>query len=115
MDFTLDEYYDDACDELTEKILELQKLPHKPVGDPAAIENMAVSPLMTRLKQDKQPWDISERVLKRLIGLAMASPVYADKMLAKGILPVMVHFVKLDQSDEGTTYDIALICVDTSH
>ncbi|KDO35416.1 hypothetical protein SPRG_00264 [Saprolegnia parasitica CBS 223.65] len=100
MDFTNDAYYDDACDELTEKIVELQRLPQKPVVDATSIETMAVSPLMTRLKQDQQPWDVSERVLKRPIGLAMASPVYADKMLAKGILPVMVHFVKLDQSDE---------------
>ncbi|OQR84666.1 hypothetical protein ACHHYP_13085 [Achlya hypogyna] len=101
MDFTHDEYYDDACLELAEKVLELEHRPPPP-QEPGLIEAMGVGPLMNRLKQDHQPWEATERVLKRLIVLAMASPAYSDKMLTKGILPIMVHFVKLDFSDEGT-------------
>ncbi|RHZ01138.1 hypothetical protein DYB35_002013 [Aphanomyces astaci] len=86
LDFTDEAFLDVGCDELADKIRTLNAKPRVPLD----MGLSGIKELIRLLKNSLTPRPTCTKVMKRLVGLAMLAP-FADKMVAKGILPVLVR------------------------
>ncbi|RHZ19908.1 hypothetical protein DYB37_002714 [Aphanomyces astaci] len=96
LDFTDEAFLDVGCDELADKIRTLNAKPRVPLD----MGLSGIKELIRLLKNSLTPRPTCTKVMKRLVGLAMLAP-FADKMVAKGILPVLVRSLGTNKYEAG--------------
>ncbi|KAF0687870.1 Aste57867_20457 [Aphanomyces stellatus] len=93
LDFTDESLLELACNELAEKILHLDAHPDKPDA-PNAAALAGVKGMIKLLKDPSTPRASCVIILRRFVGLAML-PEFADKMVKKGLLPLLVRSISV--------------------
>ncbi|KAF0722563.1 hypothetical protein Ae201684_018297 [Aphanomyces euteiches] len=107
LDFTDEELLDLACDELATRIRGLLDSPNERLLHPCPDVLDNIKDLVHLLKDTLTPRPTCVKIMKELVALAMLAP-YADKMVDKGILPLLVRALHVDKVTAEKT-DLALL------
>ncbi|KAG9407182.1 hypothetical protein AC1031_001877 [Aphanomyces cochlioides] len=107
LDFTDEEVLDLACDELATRIRALLDAPNERLMHPCPDVLDNIKDLVRLLKDSLTPRPTCVKIMKELVALAMLAP-YADRMVDKGILPILVRALHVDKVTAEKT-DLALL------
>ncbi|RHY28541.1 hypothetical protein DYB32_005888 [Aphanomyces invadans] len=107
MDFTDDSFLDEACNELAETITRLDATKDQ-FSQPNDVARWGVTALVRFLKQPTTPPELIDEILHALVMMSLQSRL-ADKMVTKGILPLLLTMIKLRHHNSMTGVELLLL------